>query len=215
MPPSRSPRQQSTEKGTGAPATGDAGNPIAFETTAAWNDWLAHNGTSSPGVWLRLAKKSAGVRPPPYQEWLDVALCHGWIDAQRKGLDAGAYLQRFTPRGPRSIWSARNRARVLELMEQGRMRPAGMAAIEQARANGQWDAAYDSFATAVVPPDLQAALVAHPEASAFFLRLSAQNRYAILFRLQTARRPETRRKRLEQYVSMLERHETLYPQTAT
>ncbi len=206
--------QNSTEDQTGAAPPGDP-DSIAFETTAAWDAWLTRHGTSSPGVWLRLAKKSPGVSPPPYQAWLDVALCHGWIDAQRKGLDATAYLQRFTPRGPRSIWSARNRARVLELIDEGRMRPAGLAAIEQAKANGQWESAYDSFATVAVPPDLEAALAANPKARDFFSRLSAQNRYSILFRLQTARRPETRQKRLEQYVAMLERHETLYPQRGT
>jgi len=137
-------------------------------------------------------------------------LCYGWIDGQGKGLDESAWLQKFTPRGPRSIWSKINRTKAMELIESGRMKPAGLAAIDRAKKNGQWTAAYDSHSTATVPDDFQAALDQHPKAKAFFATLDSTNRYAILFRLQTAKKAETRARRIEQFIGMLEKHEKIH-----
>ena len=184
---------------------------LLFEDQKAWQIWLGGNYRTSAGVWLRLAKKSSGLHSLTYQEALDVALCHGWIDGQKKSYDAQSWLQKFTTRGPKSIWSKINRARALALIDAGRMQPAGLAAIEQARENGQWEGAYDSHRTAQPPEDFQSALDANPDAAEFYATLNSANRYAILFRLQTARKPETRQKRLEQFIRMLERHEKLHP----
>ncbi|MGH7193315.1 MAG: YdeI/OmpD-associated family protein, partial [Candidatus Saccharimonadales bacterium] len=151
-----------------------------FKHHEAWEAWLVGHGAESSGVWLRLAKKSATLRSVTYQEALDVALCHGWIDGQKQGFDDASWLQKFTPRGPKSIWSKINRAKALGLIELRRMRPAGLAAIERARANGQWDAAYDSHRTALPAADFQAALDKSPKAKAFFATLDSQNRYAVL-----------------------------------
>jgi uncharacterized protein YdeI (YjbR/CyaY-like superfamily) len=169
----------------------------------AWADWLAEHGESSSGVWLKLARKGGGARSPTYAEALDVALCHGWIDGQKGKVDERHWRQRFTPRTARSRWSRRNRERAEQLLAQGEMAPAGLRAIEAARADGRWEAAYDSSATAEVPPDLQAALDADPAARDFFAGLDRANRYAILYRLQEARRPETRARRLEKFLVML------------
>ncbi|MDQ3083035.1 MAG: YdeI/OmpD-associated family protein, partial [Gemmatimonadota bacterium] len=146
-----------------------------------------------------------------FTEALDVALCYGWIDGQRRSFDEESFFQRFTPRRKKSIWSKINRAKAADLIKCGRMRPAGLAAIEAAKADGRWDAAYDSGRTAEVPEDLQAELDANPDAKAFFATVSSQNRYAILFRVQTAKKPETRAKRIKQFVGMLARKETLHP----
>jgi uncharacterized protein YdeI (YjbR/CyaY-like superfamily) len=160
---------------------------------------------------LQIAKKTGKLKTVTYAEAVEVALCYGWIDGQGKGLDESAYLQKFTPRGPRSIWSKINRTKAEALIKSGRMQPAGRAAIDRAKKNGQWDAAYDSHRTAAVPADLQAVLDQNSKAKAFFATLDSANRYAILFRLQTAKKPETRARRLEQFVRMLENHEKLYP----
>jgi uncharacterized protein YdeI (YjbR/CyaY-like superfamily) len=169
----------------------------------AWADWLAQHGESSSGVWLKLARKDGGERSLTYAEALDVALCHGWIDGQKGAVDERHWRQRFTPRTPRSRWSKRNRQRAEELLAAGEMAPAGMREVEAARADGRWEAAYDSSATAEVPPDLRAALDADPAARDFFAGLDRANRYAILYRLQEARRPETRARRLEKFLVML------------
>jgi uncharacterized protein YdeI (YjbR/CyaY-like superfamily) len=182
-----------------------------FEHQKAWEAWLAAHFDSSAGVWLRLAKKSAELQSVTYQEALEVALCYGWIDGQKKTYDADSWLQKFTPRGSKSIWSKINRDKALELIERGRMQAAGLAVIEVARQNGRWEAAYDSHRTALPPADFQEALDKNPEAGAFFATLNSQNRYAILFRIQTARKAETRRKRIDQFIGMLEKHEKLYP----
>lgn len=145
-----------------------------------------------------------------YAEALDVALCNGWIDSQKKGYDDASWLQKFTPRGAKSIWSKVNREKALALIESGRMKPAGLAAVESAQRDGRWDAAYDSSSTATVPDDLQAALDGNSRAKAFFATLNSANRYAVLFRVQTARKAETRARRIEQLVGMLERHETIH-----
>jgi uncharacterized protein YdeI (YjbR/CyaY-like superfamily) len=170
---------------------------------AAWAGWLAQHGESSSGVWLKLARRGGGEGSFTYAEALDVALCHGWIDGQKGGIDDRHWRQRFTPRTPRSRWSKRNRQRAEELLAAGEMAPAGVREVEAARADGRWDAAYDSSATAEVPPDLQAALDADPAARDFFAGLDRANRYAILYRLQEARRPETRARRLEKFLVML------------
>lgn len=182
-----------------------------FKDQEAWAHWLDRHGNKSGGLWLRLAKKSAKLRSLSYAEALDVALCYGWIDGQKKSYDAESWLQKFTPRGPSSIWSKINRTTALALIEQGRMQAAGLAAIERAKKTGRWEAAYDSHRTAAPPPDFDAALAQNPKADAFFASLNSQNRYAILFRIQTAKKPETRQKRIAQFIKMLEQNQTLYP----
>ena len=176
---------------------------LEFPDREAWAGWLAAHCESSQGVWLKLARKDGGGRSVTYAEALDVALCHGWIDGQKGAVDERHWRQRFTPRGPRSRWSKRNRGRAEALIASGAMAPAGLREVEAARADGRWEAAYDSPATAEVPADLQAALDADPAARDFFAGLDRANRYAILYRLQEARRPETRARRLEKYVAML------------
>lgn len=178
-------------------------------TPADWSAWLAENGTDSRGVFLRIGKKG-GLASVTYDEALDEALCHGWIDGQRRAHDDVSFLQRFTPRSPRSVWSKRNVQKVADLTAAGRMRPGGIAEVEKAKANGRWDAAYDGSATAEVPADLQAAIDASPAAAAAFATLGRQNRFALLFRTQSAVRAETRAKRIRQFVEMLERGETIY-----
>jgi uncharacterized protein YdeI (YjbR/CyaY-like superfamily) len=184
---------------------------LLFETQDAWASWLEEHHGRAPGIWLRLAKKAAGIASIDYGQALEVALCYGWIDGQKKSYDESSWLQKFTPRGPKSIWSKINREKAQQLIEGGRMRPAGMAAIESAQRDGRWDAAYDSQSNAAVPADLQAALDANPAAQAFFDTLNSTNRYAILFRIQTAKKPETRARRIEQFIAMLARNEKLYP----
>jgi uncharacterized protein YdeI (YjbR/CyaY-like superfamily) len=184
---------------------------LLFETQAAWAVWLAENHATMPGLWLRLAKKAADLNSISYREALEEALCYGWIDGQKKSYDDQSWLQKFTPRGPRSIWSKINREKAEQLIESGRMRAAGLATIERARQNGNWDAAYDSATTATVPADLQAELDKNPEAAAFFATLNGTNRYAILFRIQTAKKVATRAKRIQQFIKMLARGEKLYP----
>jgi uncharacterized protein YdeI (YjbR/CyaY-like superfamily) len=181
-----------------------------FKTPAAWQKWLeAHHGDEA-GVWMKFAKKGTGVTTVNYAEALEVALCYGWIDAQVKRLDETYYLQRFTPRRARSKWSKKNRESATRLIEAGLMKPPGLAAIESAKADGRWDAAYDSPAHATVPDDLKRALARNKKAREFFATLSAQNRYAILFRIQDAKRPDTRARRIAQFVEMLGRGETIH-----
>jgi uncharacterized protein YdeI (YjbR/CyaY-like superfamily) len=183
-----------------------------FDDAAAFDAFLAEHGASEPGVRLRIAKKGSEHTTITHSDAIDVALCHGWIDGIRNALDADFFLQTFTPRRPRSLWSKVNRLRVEALIEAGRMRPAGLAEIDLAKSDGRWEAAYDSQRTIEVQPDLAAALEANPEAKAFFATLSSQNRYAILFRLHNLKRAETRARRIEEFVAMLARHETVYPQ---
>jgi uncharacterized protein YdeI (YjbR/CyaY-like superfamily) len=162
-------------------------------------------------VWLACVKKDAGVPGVTYAEALDVALCHGWIDGQKRKGDERHFLQRFTRRGPRSRWSKINRTRAEALIAEGAMLPAGLAEVERARADGRWEAAYDSHRTATVPPDLEAALAAEPAAAAFFAGLDSANRYAVLYRVQEAKRPETRARRIAKYVAMLAAGEKIHP----
>ena len=164
--------------------------PIECSSAAAWERWLKRHHATAAGVWLRIAKKGSGIASIDHPAALEEALCWGWIDGQRKGEDAQYFLQRFTPRTPRSTWSKINRDKALELIDQGRMQPAGLAEVERARADGRWHAAYDAQSVATVPPDLQAALDANPKAAAFFATLDSRNRYAVLFRTQGAKKPE-------------------------
>jgi uncharacterized protein YdeI (YjbR/CyaY-like superfamily) len=184
--------------------------PLTVDDAAAWRAWLREHHGDHSGVWLTLAKKGA-TEPTSltYDQALEEALCHGWIDAQVRGGDERSYRQRFTPRRPRSGWSKRNTAIAERLITQGRMHTSGLAAIERAKVDGSWEAAY---AGPAVPPDLAAALAANPVAQEMFKTLSGQNRYAVLYRIETAKRAETRRRRIEQFVSMLEQEETIYPQ---
>ncbi|MGK2963627.1 MAG: YdeI/OmpD-associated family protein [Gemmatimonadaceae bacterium] len=182
-----------------------------FRNQSAWDNWLDRHGTSSTGLWLRIAKKAASLKSVSYAEALESALCHGWIDGQRRAHDENSFLQRFTPRGPRSIWSKINRTKVLALIDSGRMRPAGLRAIERAKQNGRWDAAYDSHSTADVPDDFLAALDRNPAAKVFFASLNNQNRYAVIFRLQTAIREDTRARRIEKFIEMFARNKKLHP----
>ena len=174
-----------------------------FKTAADWEKWVASHHAKSPGLWVQLAKKDSGLRSVTYAEAVTVALCYGWIDGQRKSFDVRTSLQKFTPRGPRSIWSQINREKVQALIDSGRMQPAGLAAIERAKANGQWDAAYTSPKNSRVPDDLQAALDASPAARDFFATLGGANRYAVLYRVQDAKRPETRARRIADTVRAL------------
>jgi uncharacterized protein YdeI (YjbR/CyaY-like superfamily) len=183
---------------------------LLFESTEAWSAWLETHSGGEPGVWLRLAKKAAPINSITYAEALEVALCHGWIDSQKKSYDEASWLQKFTPRGPRSIWSRVNREKVEELTKAGRMKPGGLLAVERAKEDGRWDAAYDSQRIATVPEDLQAELDRNPAARAFFATLDGANRYAILFRVQTARRPEARARRIAEFVGMLARNEKIH-----
>jgi uncharacterized protein YdeI (YjbR/CyaY-like superfamily) len=176
---------------------------VGFAGRAEWAAWLAAEHAASAGVWLRIARKDGGAESVSYSEALDVALCHGWIDGQKDRLDERFWLQRFTPRKPRSRWSKRNRERAEALIASGEMGEAGLAEVERARADGRWDAAYDSHSTATVPEDLQAQLAGNDAARAFFEGLDRTNRYAILYRIQEARRPETRARRIAKFVAML------------
>src|SRR6266496_1931885 len=183
---------------------------IMFEQQKDWAAWLDKNHATSPGVWLKLAKKASGIASVNYDEALGVALCYGWIDGQKKSYDESSWLQKFTPRGVKSIWSKVNREKAQQLIESGKMKPAGLKAIESAKNDGRWDGAYDSQSRATVPSDFQAALDGNPEASAFFATLNSVNRYAILFRIETAKKPETRAKRIQEFIRRLERHEKLH-----
>ncbi len=181
---------------------------VAFADAAAWETWLAENWERQEGIWIRLAKKGSGVTSVTRAEALDVALCWGWIDGQGKGLDDTHFLQKFTPRRRRSLWSQINIGKVEALIAAGRMREPGFAEIERAKADGRWEAAYASPSNAEVPPDLEADLAARPEAKACFESLSGAKRYAVLWQLMTAKRPETRARRLAKIVAMLEAGET-------
>jgi uncharacterized protein YdeI (YjbR/CyaY-like superfamily) len=188
-----------------------AGLPIlGFPNRAALEAWLKKEGQSSQGIWLKLAKKGSGISSVSKAEAIDAALCFGWIDGQLDKYDGASWLMRMTPRRPRSKWSARNRTRALKLIAQGRMQPGGLAEMEAAKADGRWDAAYAPQSEAEVPADLQAALDANLKAAAFFATLKGANRYAILYRVGEAKRPETRAARIAKFVGMLERGETLH-----
>ena len=186
---------------------------LLVEDAGAWRAWLAEHGASATEAWLVLAKKGAASPTRlTYQEALEEALCDGWIDGQVRRRDDGSYRQRFTPRRSRSVWSKRNVQTAERLIAEGRMRPAGLAAVERAQADGQWETAYAGPAEIDVPDDLAAALAADPRALAMFEILTSQNRYAILYRLAKVRTAEARSRRIAAFVDMLAREETVYPQ---
>jgi uncharacterized protein YdeI (YjbR/CyaY-like superfamily) len=189
-----------------------AGLPILpFKTQKTWATWLNRNYAKSTGLWLKLAKKESGIESVTYLEAVEAALCYGWIDGLKKSFDENSWLQKFTPRRPQSIWSKINRDKALALIKSGQMKPAGLKAIQIAKHTGRWETAYDSHRIAAVPDDLQAALDRSPKAKAFFATLKGNNRYAILFRIQTAKKADTRAKRIEKFIEMLEKKEVIYP----
>jgi uncharacterized protein YdeI (YjbR/CyaY-like superfamily) len=185
---------------------------IAFASAQEWDQWLAENHAASRGLWIKMAKKASGIDSVRYPEVLESALRFGWIDGRREALDEQWFLQRFTQRRPRSKWSKVNCETAERLIAAGRMHAAGLAEVERARGDGRWDAAYDSQRRIAIPDDLKRELDARPAAKAFFAALTSQNRYAILFRLHDAKRPQTRAERLQKYVAMLEAGETVHPQ---
>jgi uncharacterized protein YdeI (YjbR/CyaY-like superfamily) len=184
---------------------------VAFKSQQMWDEWLASQPAASRGLWLKLAKKSSGIASVSKAEAIDTALCHGWIDGQLDSFDDRYWLIRFTPRQSTSKWSEKNRARALQLVELKRMRPAGLNEIERAKKDGRWDAAYAPASTAQVPDDLRAVLAKNKQAKSFFETLDRTNRYAILYRIHDAKKPETRTARIEKYVAMLTLGKTIYP----
>jgi len=202
-----------TAKKLGAklPEKGTTGEARLFKNQSAWAAWLEQNHRNSSGIWLRLAKKNSGLQSVSYAEALDVALCYGWIDGQKKPDSDQVWLQRFCPRSAKSIWSKINREKALKLIASGRMMPAGHQAIDQAKSNGRWESAYDSPSGATVPDDFERALKASPKAKSFFETLDRANRYAILFRIQTGKKPETRARNIQKFIDMLERGEKIHP----
>ena len=184
---------------------------LPFVDQSTWERWLKTHHRSSSGIWMQLAKASTGERSITYGEAIEVALCYGWIDGQRRSHTARSWLIKFVPRGKKSIWSKINREKAMALIDAGRMQDAGLAAIESAKADGRWTKAYDSPRTAKVPSDLQAALDRKPRAKAFFATLESRNRYAILWRVQTAKLPATRAKRIAQCIEMLEQGKKFHP----
>jgi len=182
-----------------------------FKSKTDWAGWLEKNHGKSTGLWLRIAKKEAGLRSVSYKEALDVALCNGWIDGQKRPENEKAWLQRFVPRSARSLWSKINREKALALIASGEMKAAGLEAIENAKKNGRWDAAYDSPSGATVPDDFQAALDANPRAKTFFETLDRANRYAVLWRIQNVKKAETRARKIREFIGMLERKEKIHP----
>lgn len=188
------------------------GSPIlSFASPAEWETWLTEHGSGSPGVWLKFAKRSSGVLSVGRAEAIEASLAHGWIDGQLDKLDENFWLVRFTPRRRTSKWSRINRDTAERLIAQGRMKGAGLEEVERAKRDGRWEAAYPPQSAAEVPPDLQAALEASPEAKAFFASLTGANRYAVLYRIHDARTAPTRAARIERFVAMLGRGETLHP----
>ncbi|QDZ28513.1 YdeI family protein [Noviherbaspirillum sp. UKPF54] len=183
---------------------------LTFASQEEWETWLERNGSSSTGVWLRLAKKSADRPTVSYAQALESALCYGWIDGKKQAESEHYWLQRFTPRTAKSLWSKVNKGKAEALIESGRMRPAGMQEINRAKQDGRWDAAYSPAGTATVPEDLQCAFAANPKAEKFFATLNSKNRYAILFRIQNAKKPETRARKIAQFIEMLSNGETLH-----
>lgn len=182
-----------------------------FATQESWREWLQEHQTLADGVWLRMFKKGSGVPSITYAEALDEALCVGWIDGQKRSFDDTSWVQRFVPRRARSMWSKVNRQHVQRLIDEGRMQEAGLREIEKAKADGRWDAAYDSSSTATPPEDFRLALAANEAARAFFEQLNRPNVYAILYRIQTAKKPETRERRIATFVEMLAKGEKLHP----
>ncbi len=183
---------------------------LLFATPPDLEAWLESNHDASEGIWLKIAKKGAAEPSVTYGEALELALCFGWIDSQKRGHDERHFLQRFTPRRPRGRWSKINREKAEALIAAGRMRPAGLAEVDAARADGRWEAAYEGQRTAAVPADLRRELDANPAAGEFFAGLDSANRYAVIYRLNDAKKPETRERRLRKFLAMLERGEKIH-----
>ena len=181
-----------------------------FKDQKAWAEWLEKNHSRTGGLWLRIAKKDSGLKSVSYQEALETALCYGWIDGQKLPENERTWLQRFLPRSDKSIWSKINCEKALALIQSGRMKAAGLQAIEHAKTNGRWDSAYDSPSRASIPEDFAAALGGHPRAKEFFENLDRANRYAILFRIQNVKKAETRARKIKQFIEMLECHEKIH-----
>jgi uncharacterized protein YdeI (YjbR/CyaY-like superfamily) len=184
---------------------------LTFASQAEWETWLDAQHANARGVWIKIAKKATGIPSITHAEALESALCYGWIDGQRVGFDDTYFLQKFTPRRPKSGWSRVNREKALELIAAGRIRPAGLHEVERAQADGRWDAAYEPQSAITVPEDLQRELDVNPAAQAFFNTLDSRNRYAILYRLQTAKKAETRAARIQKFVAMLAQGQKIYP----
>ena len=182
----------------------------AFRDAKAWEAWLAKNQKATDGLWMRIAKKASGIKSITYPEAVEIALCYGWIDGQKKPESKTTWLQRFVPRRPRSVWSKINREKALGLIASGRMQPAGLREVERAKEDGRWEAAYDSPKNAPIHPDFQRALDENPRARAFFETVSAANRYAIIWRLHTAKKAETRERLTRTFLEMLEKGQTLH-----
>lgn len=183
---------------------------LLFESQQDWHNWLEENHNQPKGVWLKHAKKTSGKTSVSYAEALEEALCYGWIDSQKQAYDQNYYLQKFTPRGPKSIWSKINVAKVEALIKLGKMQPTGLAAIDLAKQDGRWDAAYASPSASEIPEDFQTALNENPKAQQFFETLNKANVYAFCWRVQTAKKPETRKARIEKFIAMLNRGEKLH-----
>lgn len=183
---------------------------LAFASQSKWADWLAKNHDTSDGLWMKVAKKNSGIPSVTIVEALDMALCYGWIDGQRGSFDDKYYLQKYTPRRPKSTWSKINVEKVKRLIASGQMQPAGLKAIEVAKADGRWEKAYDGQRTMTVPKDFQAALNKNKKAKAFFETLNSVNRYAILFRIHNVKKEETRTRKIKQFIEMLEKNEKIY-----
>jgi uncharacterized protein YdeI (YjbR/CyaY-like superfamily) len=184
---------------------------IAFTSQQAWEAWLQEYHTETKGVWLKIAKKESGIPSISYAEALESALCYGWIDGQKASFDQQYWLQKFTQRRPKSIWSKVNCDKAIQLIETGRMQSAGLREVELAKADGRWDASYASQSKITIPDDLQRELDNNPQAHEFFATLDSANRYAILFRIQTAKKAETRAARIRKFVDMLANHEKIHP----
>jgi uncharacterized protein YdeI (YjbR/CyaY-like superfamily) len=184
---------------------------LSFETQADWEVWLKEHRADSKGIWLKIAKKGTGTPSVDYLQALESAICYGWIDGQKAAFDEAFWLQKFTPRGPKSRWSSRNREKALALIAEGRMQPSGLQQVELAQADGRWEQAYASQSQIAIPPDLQSELDKNPEAMEFFSTLDSRNRYAILYRIQTAKKPETRAARIRRFIEMLAKKQRIYP----
>ncbi|MEC0243709.1 YdeI/OmpD-associated family protein [Paenibacillus dokdonensis] len=184
---------------------------LLCESQSDWEAWLEQNHHLSKGVRLQIAKKNSGFDSVSYDEALDSAICYGWIDSRKEKLDEKSWIQRFGPRGKDSIWSQVNREKVRRLTEEGRMKPAGLQAVETARNNGRWEAAYESQSRSTLPEELEAAFAEHPDAKAFYETLNSQNKFAITFRIKNAKKPETRKRKVDEFIRMLENGEKIYP----
>jgi uncharacterized protein YdeI (YjbR/CyaY-like superfamily) len=184
---------------------------MSFETQQNWETWLKEHHTETKGIWLKIAKKEARTASVSYSEALESAICYGWIDGQKASFDDRYWLQKFTPRTARSIWSKVNCDKATALITEGRMQPAGLRQVERAKSDGRWDKAYDSQSKITIPDDFQRELDNNPKAREFFKTLNSVNRYAILFRIQTAKKPETRSARIQKFIEMLSQHQKIYP----